>query len=588
MLETLCICIRRSKDIQGITVDTEEIKLGLFADDLTGFLKNDISLQKFLELVEAFGDCSGLRINHDKSEVMLLGNSVRSSLRNDTEIKNLEIKHSVKILGVHFTYDSRAKRKLNFDEIVTSIKQKLHIWRWRDLTIFGRIQIVKTFIIPIFLYRASMVCCDQEFVKEVNKIIFDFIWKGKDKVKRSVLVGDIEDGGLKAPHLNSMIETQRIMCCKKLVSDEPSSWKIILLHYLKPVGGKFILCCNFDVKRLPIKVPPFYEDCLKSFAKCSVANNQCEEITDDINEILQIVLWNNKHIRIDGKPVFYKTLAEKGILRIGDLISENNELITKCSLRELNLTPLDQFRLISVLNALPSQWRDSLNGPSCSVKKAFNLEEQIVFRLNGQNTSISKAVSKTIYKELRNRVITVPSAQEKYRSSFINDTLDWPEIYSLPHRVTSDTKMPEFQFKLLNKYLVTNVFLYKIGVVSSPVCSFCGKENESLEHILINCNYTKEFWAEVIKWLRSLKVNINNLNNKEIMLGMPNCEDELFVNHVLLIAKQYLYSCRWRKTFPIFKVFTSRLRKIQNFELAIAESKNKLSLHTVKWAKFDS
>ena len=147
--KNLCIGIRRSKDIQGITVDTEEIKLGLFADDLTGFLKNDISLQKFLELVEVFGECSGLRINHDKSEVMLLGNSVRSSLRNDTEIKNLEIKHSVKFLGVHFTYDSRTKRKLNFDEIVTSIKQKLHIWRWRDLTIFGRIQIVKTFIIPI-------------------------------------------------------------------------------------------------------------------------------------------------------------------------------------------------------------------------------------------------------------------------------------------------------------------------------------------------------------------------------------------------------------------------------------------------------
>ena len=44
-----------------------------------------------------------------------------------------------------------------------------------------------------------------------------------------------------------------------------------------------------------------------------------------------------------------------------------------------------------------------------SVKKAFNLQEQIVLRLNGQNTSINKAVSKTIYKELRNRVITIPS-----------------------------------------------------------------------------------------------------------------------------------------------------------------------------------
>ena len=381
-----------------------------------------------MELVEAFGECSGLRINHEKSEVMLLGNGRHYSLRNDTEIGDLKIKHSVKILGVHFTYDSRAKRRLNFDEIVTSIKQKLHIWRWRDLTIMGRIQIVKTFIIPIFLYRASMICSDQEFVKEVNKIIFDFIWKGKDKVKRSVLVGDIEDGGLKAPHLMSMIETQRIICCKKLACDEPSSWKTILLHYLKPVGGKLILCCNFDVKMLPIKLPPFYEDCLKSFAKCSVAINHSEEAIDDRNAILQTILWNNRLIRIDGKVVFFKALAEKGILMIGDLISEHNELITKCNLRELDFSPLDFFRLVSVINALPNKWRDSLRRSSHHEKKAFNLQEQIVLNLNGQKTPINKAVSKTIYKEFRNRVITIPSAQKKYSCCFINDTLDC-EIY---------------------------------------------------------------------------------------------------------------------------------------------------------------
>ena len=138
VLEILCISIRRSKDIQGITVGTQEIKLGLFADDLTGYLKNDHSLKKFMELVEAFGECSGLKINLDKSEVMILGNRGHCSLRNDIEIRNLKIKHSVKILGVHFTYDQRAKRRLNFDEIVTSIKQKLHIWRWRDLTIMGK------------------------------------------------------------------------------------------------------------------------------------------------------------------------------------------------------------------------------------------------------------------------------------------------------------------------------------------------------------------------------------------------------------------------------------------------------------------
>ena len=106
------------------------------------------------------------------------------------------MKKAVKILGVHFTYDLRTKQKLNVDELISSIQQKLRIWRCADLTIIGRIQIVKTFIIPIFLYRTRLISVNMEFVKGVNKVIFDFIWKGKDKVKRSALISDIEYGGL--------------------------------------------------------------------------------------------------------------------------------------------------------------------------------------------------------------------------------------------------------------------------------------------------------------------------------------------------------------------------------------------------------
>lgn len=58
VLEILCISIPGSKEIQGVTVDNVEIKLELFADNLTGFLKNDSSLAKFIELVDVFGDCS--------------------------------------------------------------------------------------------------------------------------------------------------------------------------------------------------------------------------------------------------------------------------------------------------------------------------------------------------------------------------------------------------------------------------------------------------------------------------------------------------------------------------------------------------
>ena len=45
----------------------------------------------------------------------------------------------------------------------------------------------------------------KDFVKQANKIIFHFIWKGKDKVRRSTLVSEIKDGGLKATHLDSII-----------------------------------------------------------------------------------------------------------------------------------------------------------------------------------------------------------------------------------------------------------------------------------------------------------------------------------------------------------------------------------------------
>ena len=38
-------------------------KIRNFVDDFTAFLLNDTSVAKFLELLENFGECSGLRIN---------------------------------------------------------------------------------------------------------------------------------------------------------------------------------------------------------------------------------------------------------------------------------------------------------------------------------------------------------------------------------------------------------------------------------------------------------------------------------------------------------------------------------------------
>ena len=177
------------------------------------------------------------------------------------------------------------------------------------MTIIGRIQIVKTFIIPIFLYRVSLISVNKEFMKDVNKIIFDFIWKGQDKVKRSALLSDIEDGGLKAPHLDSIIETQRVLCCKKLASDQASNWKKILLHYLEPVRGKFILYCDFHLTKLPIKLPAFYEECLKVLQNAPQQTTQVYRIK--IDKIFQKLLCGTINLFVSGANLCILETSQK-------------------------------------------------------------------------------------------------------------------------------------------------------------------------------------------------------------------------------------------------------------------------------------
>ena len=86
--------------------------------------------------------------------------------------------------------------------------------------------------------------------------------------------------------------------------------------------------------------------------------------------------------------------------------------------------------------------------------------------------------------------------------------------------------------------------------------------NESLERFFICCRYTKDFWAEVIKWFDNQGVKIEHLSEKDIMFGILRCEDELFINHILIVAEQHLYFCRQNKSLPSIKVFNSKIKLI--------------------------
>ena len=252
-LETLLTAIRQNQDIKGIVVEDKEIKCIAFADDSTNFLRDKESYDSLSSLLNTYGECSGLKLNKDKKEAYWL----RSSYRNHEVLDINKVNEPIKILGIFFTYDQLKSEELNFDSTLRAIRKSLSCWQWRNLTLIGKIQLVKTFAMPKFMFRASLISFDKDIIKSINSVIFNFVWRGKEKIKRLALISEYEDGGLKMPYPESLIKTQRIACLKRYLDDYSSPWKVFLSHYLKNVGTSFLLQCNFTPSRLPCKLPIF-------------------------------------------------------------------------------------------------------------------------------------------------------------------------------------------------------------------------------------------------------------------------------------------------------------------------------------------
>ena len=72
VLEVLPTAIRQEKAIKGIQIGKEEMKLSLFADDMTVYTENPIdSTKKLLDRINEFGKTAGYRVNTQKSKAFL-------------------------------------------------------------------------------------------------------------------------------------------------------------------------------------------------------------------------------------------------------------------------------------------------------------------------------------------------------------------------------------------------------------------------------------------------------------------------------------------------------------------------------------
>ena len=74
-----------------------------------------------------------------------------------------------------YVYDLEAPERNNFFDKLGSLKKTLNMWSQRDLSIYGRINLIKTLALSKLVFICSVMETPKNFCKEVNKITFDFI-----------------------------------------------------------------------------------------------------------------------------------------------------------------------------------------------------------------------------------------------------------------------------------------------------------------------------------------------------------------------------------------------------------------------------
>ena len=100
-MEVLATAIRAEKEIKGIQIGKEEVKLSLFADDMILYIENPKdSTRKLLELINEYSKVAGYKINTQKSLAVLYTDNERTEREIKETIPFSIATKRIKYLGI--------------------------------------------------------------------------------------------------------------------------------------------------------------------------------------------------------------------------------------------------------------------------------------------------------------------------------------------------------------------------------------------------------------------------------------------------------------------------------------------------------
>ena len=553
-VEILAIAVRAEKNIRGIEINGTETKLLQFADDTTAVLSDLNSAKAFFNLLDDFEKVSGLKLNVEKTEAMWIGSF---NNRVDTPF-GVKWQKCVKFLGIFITYDVQLLVEKNFKQRLKKVKNTINSWKIRGLSIYGKVNIIKSILFPKMIYPSSILCTPVEIIKEFQALIFNFLWNGKDKVIRLSTYAPYEFGGLKMIDYESMIKALRLSWLKRIFDKNCNGfWKSYFNYLLKNQGGQFLLECNYSSDQIDIP-SSFYQELLIWWQKI-------RETADPDNNC-KYIIWNNKEILIDGNSVFYKKYFVKGIKYTNDLLFDMNNIESFNIMKRKGL--VSNFLIWTGLRkSVPLHLREQKSNSN------------VIFDVgNYRCRHYYSILIKFIYER--------PKKWLMLADKFNLTEEQLSKTYLLPLHVASEPYVRSFQYKVLNCILFTNDLLFKIGYIASPNCTFCKEALETIQHFLFYCAVSQAFWNDVIYNIPSKLSSCGYLLLSDVIVGFLR-EEMGLENYVLLLGKIYLWDCRRNDNKPSITHFIQILKNKYDTEKLIAQKQNKYQSFKNKWHLYE-
>ena len=108
VLEVLATAVRAEIEVKGIQIGKEEVKLSLFADDMSLYIENPKdTTRKLLEPINEYSKVAGYKINTQKSLALLCTNNEKTEREIKETISFTIVMKRIKYLGINLPKETK-------------------------------------------------------------------------------------------------------------------------------------------------------------------------------------------------------------------------------------------------------------------------------------------------------------------------------------------------------------------------------------------------------------------------------------------------------------------------------------------------